>query len=113
MTFSNFPYVTYLPVHLGRFKPKMSGDSYHGGGESSGSDGAINPSFDPLGAASTGEHGSSFSNNNDSHGVDQGAAYWKEYADRSSEEYFSNCPGGPASSTHATGWEDQSNLSVS
>lgn len=91
----------------------MSGDFHHGGGRSTGSDGAINPGFDPLGAASTGEHGSSFSNNNDSHGVDQRAAAWKEFADRSIEEYFSNCSGGPASLAHATGWEEQSNPSVS
>ena len=107
MTFSNFQWVTYL--NLGRFKLKMSGDFYHGGGGSTGSDGAINSGFDPLDAASTGEHGSSFSNNNDSHGVDQRAAYWKEYADRSFKEYFSNCPGGPASSAHGTGQAEQSN----
>ena len=108
MTFSNFQCVTYL--NRGRFKLKMSGDFHHGGGGSTGSDGAINPGFDPLDAASThGEHGSSFSNNNDSHGVDQRAAYWKEYADRSFEEFFSNCPGGPASSAPGTGQAEQSN----
>ena len=111
MTFSNFQCVTYL--NRGRLKLKMSGDFHHGGGGSTGSDGAINLGFDPLGAASTGEHGSSFSNNNDSRGVDQRAAAWKEFADRSFEEYFSNCPGGPGSSAHATGWEEQSNPSVS
>lgn len=91
----------------------MSGDFYHGGGGSSGSDGAINPDFDPLGAASTGEHGSSFSNNNDSHGVNQRAAFWKEFADSRYEEYLSNCPRGPAiagsTHAHATGQEEQSN----
>ena len=107
MTFSNFQWVTYL--NLGRFKLKMSGDFYHGGGGSTGSDGAINSGFDPLDAASTGEHGISFSNSNDSHGVNQRAAYWKEYADRSFKEYFSNCPGGPASSAHGTGQAEQSN----
>ena len=81
----------------------MSGDFYHGGGGSSGSDGAINPGFDPLGAASAGEYGS--------HGVDQRAAFWKEFADSRYEEYLSNCPGGPAiaGSTHATGQGQQSN----
>ena len=52
MTFSNFQCVTYL--NCGRFKLKMSGDFHHGGGGSTGSDGAINPGFDPLGAATTG-----------------------------------------------------------
>lgn len=73
----------------------MSGDFYHGGGGSSGSD------------------GSSFSNNNDSHGVNQRAAFWKEFADSRYEEYLSNCPGGPAvagsTHAHATGQEEQSN----
>ena len=89
----------------------MSGDFYHGGGGSSGSDGAINPGFDPTGGASRGEHGSSFSNNNDSHGVNQRAAFWKEFADSRYEEYLSNCPGGPAiaGSTPATGQGEQSN----
>ena len=109
MTFSNFQCVNY---YLGRVKPKMSGDFLHEDGGRSGSDGAVNPSFDPSGAA-VGEHDNSFSNNNYNHSVDQRAAVWKEFADKQLEEYISNCPGGPVSSACATGWEDQSNTSVS
>ena len=109
MTFSNFQCVNY---YFGRVKPEMSGDFHHEGGGRSGPDGAVNPGFDPLGSA-VGEHGSTFSYYNDSHSVDQRAAVWKEFADRKTEEYLSNCPGGPASSARATGWEEQSNPSVS
>ena len=85
MTFSNFQCVNY---YLGRVKPKMSGDFLHEDGGRSGSDGAVNPSFDPSGAA-VGEHDNSFSNNNYNHSVDQRAAVWKEFADRQFEEYVS------------------------
>jgi len=78
----------------------MSGDVNHGAEPESG--GTVNPGFDPLGAGDLDSH---------SHGGTQ-LTDWKNFADKTLEEYLVNCPGThgvPLPSTGlAAGQEDPS-----
>lgn len=78
----------------------MSGDVNHGAEPESG--GTVNPGFDPLGAGDLDSH---------SHGGTQ-LTDWKNFAEKTLEEYLVNCPGThgvPLPSTGlAAGQEDPS-----
>lgn len=81
---------------------------YHGGGGSSGSHdhyGTTNPALDLLGECAVDDDRSSV--NSSSQGGELNRTNWKEYADRTMEEYLLNCPQGSSNSGHAAAEQEE------